>query len=1438
MARKFVNKNVAKRGISRLRRERKAPVSVPVDHRKGALFGSVSAFVLGAALLAGGGVKPAAAACTPNFNPIVLCGPGPAGPVYGTFGSDFVGALGADIFPDFFGNAITTGPGNDFVFLVNSDVWGDIELGTGDDLLVVNAIGGFPGDDVVIFGDVNGGAGDDTLVFNSFGPGADIFVGEINGDNGFIPGSGDDQIYLNAGFGGEIWSFGGINGNGGNDIIDLDAFAGGEIHLFDDITGGSGNDDISAFASTGGLIRGEDIFGGTGDDDITLVATRGGTVDFDHLGGGDGDDDITAIATRGGRVEIDQGISGGIGEDNILLVASRGGDIILDNDIWGGDDNDNIVAVANRGGLIRGEDIWGGDGDDNILLAATRGGTVDFDEVSGGNGQDNIFAFADRGGRVEIDQGISGGDGYDDILLAADRGGDVVVGQPWADGDVSGGNQGDNIGLIASRGGDITVWGDVDGDSGLDNIALIAFDGGDIYVDDSVQGGDDNDNILLFATGRRSDIEVDEDVEGGNGQDNIALIATRGAEIDINDDVEGNDGSDHLLLAADRGGDIDVDGNVDGGSGSDYITLAASRGGDINVDDNVRGGSGIDNIALIATSGGDINVDEYVQGGDDNDNILLFATGRRSDIDVGEDVEGGNGQDNIALIATRGAEIHIDDDVQGNDGYDSILLAADRGGEVHVRDDVQGGDDGDDITLLATRGGDVRVDGNVEGNSGIDNLALIADRGGNIYVDGDVRGGSGGDSIFLFANRGGLVDVDGDVSGGDGGDFIGLLATNGGDIDIGGDVEGGDGDDVIAIAAFNTNSITIGEDIEGNDDDDLLLLVNLNNQVGDPDHNFNFNGEVDGGRGYDRMVVALNSNLSLDEVERWQQLYVVGNSRLELTGDDYRFLANDDSGRVVVGGTSVLRLSDRFADLETNLFLLRAGAGYNGDVLDVGDQYNGLSSPGAVLDLTNTGSARVEIGSNNNPVEFVNYGTINMRDADASDRLTIHGSYEGGGNLVIDTVLGDSDSDTDLLRVNGTIKDNGYATIVYVTNTAPGNGTYTGLGDQDGIKIVDSSGSNVSAEDAFALGINKNTGAREVIDGVFAYRLFQSQTDGDWYLRSDLVEGTGTFATASSAAQRHFYAGMDTLYKRLGELKQQDSLEGRNADLATKAPAYIPAPAPKWQAWIRGGGADLSYEVDKGWDFDQTTYGLQGGADYTFDYNASRISFGAFGGYGWSKADVHDTFFYGNDKSNLDINGWNAGIYATFRQVGGLPGTGWYVDLVGKVDVLDVDMNGDVDGDGNAFKANTNATAWGGSGEVGYGFDLGNGFVVQPQGQLTYVNVSQDAYTSSTGIEVRPDDADSLVGRLGVQLQTTVTAANGMAITPWAIFNVLSEFAGDNDTNVAGVILASDIGGTWYNAGAGFNAAITENVAVYGSGEYNFGDVEGWAGTAGVKVRW
>jgi len=165
--------------------------------------------------------------------------------------------------------------------------------------------------------------------------------------------------------------------------------------------------------------------------------------------------------------------------------------------------------------------------------------------------------------------------------------------------------------------------------------------------------------------------------------------------------------------------------------------------------------------------------------------------------------------------------------------------------------------------------------------------------------------------------------------------------------------------------------------------------------------------------------------------------------------------------------------------------------------------------------------------------------------------------------------------------------------------------------------------------------------------------------------------------------------------------------------------------------------------------------------------------------------------------------------------------------------VLDLDISSS-----SNVTANTNATVWGGSIEMGYGFELSNSWVLQPQAQLAYVSANQDAYVDSIGTYVTPGDAESLIGRLGLQVQSTFVMATGQTVTPYAIFNVNSEFLGDNKTNVAGTILTSDINGTWYNAGIGFTADLNGSVALFGNGEYNFGDVQGWAGQGGVKVRW
>jgi hypothetical protein len=114
-----------------------------------------------------------------------------------------------------------------------------------------------------------------------------------------------------------------------------------------------------------------------------------------------------------------------------------------------------------------------------------------------------------------------------------------------------------------------------------------------------------------------------------------------------------------------------------------------------------------------------------------------------------------------------------------------------------------------------------------------------------------------------------------------------------------------------------------------------------------------------------------------------------------------------------------------------------------------------------------------------------------------------------------------------------------------------------------------------------------------------------------------------------------------------------------------------------------------------------------------------------------------------------------------------------------------------------------------GSAEIGYGFQFGGGWSLQPSGQITFITVDQGNYTERAyGLDIHPEDADSAIGRLGLQLQDTVYSAGGTAYTPYVNFNVLSEFEGDNKTKVSGTALVADLEGTWYDVGAGLTAAI------------------------------
>ena len=291
---------------------------------------------------------------------------------------------------------------DDFVSLINEEIFGDdgdntLESGAGGDALHGYAgddtLYGYGGDDALYGGaDVDllyGGEGNDTL---EGGDGADTLEGG-EGDDTLEGGDGDDTL----------------EGGVGNDR----GFGG---HGADTLVGGEGNDWLKGD-------EGDDRLEGDGGDD-TLNGGEGNDVVLggegnDRLKGDEGDD----------RLEGDAGddtLNGGDGDD--VLFGGEGddwleGDTYLsagfgDDRLYGGDGDD---TMRGRGGADR---LEGGDGNDVLF------GDDENDRLAGGAGHDQLFGGAGND-RLEGDAGsddlfgfdgddrLDGGAGYDDLVGGA-----------------------------------------------------------------------------------------------------------------------------------------------------------------------------------------------------------------------------------------------------------------------------------------------------------------------------------------------------------------------------------------------------------------------------------------------------------------------------------------------------------------------------------------------------------------------------------------------------------------------------------------------------------------------------------------------------------------------------------------------------------------------------------------------------------------------------------------------------------------------------------------------------------------------------------------------------------------------------------------------------------------------------------------------------------
>ncbi|WP_140919742.1 autotransporter outer membrane beta-barrel domain-containing protein [Limnobaculum xujianqingii] len=386
-----------------------------------------------------------------------------------------------------------------------------------------------------------------------------------------------------------------------------------------------------------------------------------------------------------------------------------------------------------------------------------------------------------------------------------------------------------------------------------------------------------------------------------------------------------------------------------------------------------------------------------------------------------------------------------------------------------------------------------------------------------------------------------------------------------------------------------------------------------------------------------------------------------------------------------------------------------------------------------------------------------NAGTVSLSGtgAQTNTRLTISHDYVGnGGSLILDTVLGDDNSETDKVIIEGQASGLTYVMI----NNAGGTGGET----VDGIEIITTQG---STDDAFVKG-------GRIVAGAYEYDVAKS--GNNWYLvnyipqpptepevptepeipvepetptptpeQPDEGNGgsdggikvmrpeSGAYIANLAAANTMF---LSRLHDRLGETQYTDYLTGE-----TKVTSM----------WLRQEGGHNRSRTQSGQAKTQTNrYVVQIGGDvaqWSTD-GLDRLNLGVMAGYGYSHGNTDAKYSAYRSKNKVD--GYALGLYGTWY-ANQADKSGLYVDSWVQYAWFD----NTVQGDGLA-QENYDSKGWLASLETGYSFKMGQServsYWLQPKAQVTWMGIHADKHYEANGTKVT-GNGDNLSTRLGLR---------------------------------------------------------------------------------------
>lgn len=479
-----------------------------------------------------------------------------------------------------------------------------------------------------------------------------------------------------------------------------------------------------------------------------------------------------------------------------------------------------------------------------------------------------------------------------------------------------------------------------------------------------------------------------------------------------------------------------------------------------------------------------------------------------------------------------------------------------------------------------------------------------------------------------------------------------------------------------------------------------------------------------------------------------------------------------------------------------------------GGTLAVMGAFGGAVDVGAGTRLEGTGS----VGA------VTNAGTV-APGRDGFGTLTVNGSYTGSnGILAIDAELGGDNSRADRLVVNGATAGN---TVINVTNQGG-----LGAATVDGIKIIDVTG---ASNGAFALGNSDYLfeGDPALIAGAYGYRLYKNgvttPADGDWYLRSSLLQPT-TPETPNIPLYQPGVPVYEAYGQTLAALNQIGTMQERTGNRQ-----WAEGNAQSFGIWGRMESKRARPEAVRSTSFTDVnidSWKVELGADKVLSERADGASLvlGVLGSYGEANASIASSFGNGSIKTR----GYSAG--ATLSWFGP---QGFYVDGRAQVSWFDSKLTSTVLG---KLADDNKGTGQAYSVEIGKRAPMGAGLSITPQIQTVYSTVGFDRFTDPNDAAVSSKLGDSLKTRWGFSLDRQDGRSH-----IYGVVNLSYEWLDGTVTDVSGTPIARENHRLWGELGLGGSVKLGGRLVLYSevsadTAINDFGDSYALKGVAGLRM--